>query len=142
MPYKGAQQAITEMIGGQVHLIFDNLGSITPHVQAGRVRGLGVTGPKRSLALPELPTISEAGVSGYEFTVWSDVIVPAGVPKAIIARLNAEVNKALASPTLREKFAALSYEPVGGTPQQFTEFARQETAKWADVVKRSGAKID
>lgn len=142
VPYKGAQQAVTEMIGGQVHLIFDNLGSITPHVKAGRVRGLGVTGLKRSLALPELPTISEAGVSGYEFTVWAGVIVPAGVPKAVIARLNAVVNRALASPRLREKFAALSYEPVGGTPQQFTEFARKETAKWADVVARSGAKID
>ena len=142
VPYKGAQQAITDMIGGRVDLIFDNLGSILPHVKAGRVRGLGVTGLKRSPAILDLPTIAEAGVPGFEVTVWGGVIAPAGVQKSIVTKLNAEINKALASPTLAEKFAAIGYEVVGGTPEQFDAFVKKEIVKWAEVVKRSGAKVD
>ena len=113
-----------------------------PHVRAGRVRALGVTSLKRSPAIPELPTISEAGVPGYEVTTWSGVIVPAGAPKTIVARLNAEINKALVSPTIKEILAGSGYELVGGTPEQFDAFVKKEFAKWADVVKRSGAKVD
>ncbi len=142
VPYKAVQQAITDMFGGQVHLIFDNLGSILPHVKAGRVRGLGVTGVKRSPAVPDLPTIIEAGVPGFEVIAWVGVVVPNGVPKAIVAKLNAEISKALASPTLMEKYASLGYELAGGTPEQFDAFVKSEIARWAEVVKRSGAKID
>jgi tripartite-type tricarboxylate transporter receptor subunit TctC len=142
VPYKGAQQAITDIIGGRVDLVFDNLGSILPHVKAGRVRGLGVTSLKRSAAIPELPTIAEAGVPGFEVTVWGGVVAPGGVPTAIVSRLNAEINKALASPALSEKFSAIGYEVLGGTPEQFDAFVRKEVVKWADVVKRSGAKFD
>ena len=141
VPYKAAQQAFTDMIAGQVHLTFNNIGALLPHVKAGRVRGLGVTSLKRSAAIPELPTVSET-VPGFEVTAWGGVVTPVGVPKAIIAKLNAEINKALAVPALREKFAAIGYELVGGTPEQFGAFARNEVVKWADVVKRSGAKID
>lgn len=142
VPYKAAQQATAEMIAGQVHLMCDNFNSIFPHVKAGRVRGLGVTTLTRSPALPDLPTIDEAGVPGFELTVWGGVVAPVRVPKPIVARLNAEINKALAAPALREKFSAMGYTLVGGTPEQFDTFVKKEIAKWADVIKRSGAKID
>ncbi|MGH8702061.1 MAG: Bug family tripartite tricarboxylate transporter substrate binding protein [Burkholderiales bacterium] len=142
VPYKGAPQATTEMIAGQVHLMFDNFNSIFPHVKAGRVRGLGVTTLKRSPALPDLPTLDEAGVPGFELTVWGGIVVPVGVPKPIVAKLNAEINRALATPELKEKFSAIGYTLVGGTPEQFDVFVKKEVAKWADVIKRSGAKVD
>jgi tripartite-type tricarboxylate transporter receptor subunit TctC len=142
VPFKAIQQATTELIGGRVHVLFDNLASMVPHVRAGRVRGLGVTSLKRSPAVPDLPTISEAGVPGFEVTTWSGVITPAGVPKAVIAKLNAEINKALASTLMKENIAALGYELVGGTPEQFSEHVKKEVAKWADVIRRTGAKVD
>ena len=142
VPYKAAQQAIAELIAGQVQLLFDNFGSIVPHVKAGRVRGLGVTSKKRSSAFPELPTLDEAGVPGFELTAWGGVVVPAGVPRTTVARLNAEINRALASPSLREKVSMFGYEVAGGTPEQFDMFVKREAAKWADVIKRVGAKVD
>lgn len=142
VPFKAAAVAITDLTAGRVHLMFDNINSIGPHVKAGRLRGLGVTSAKRVPAFPELPTVAEAGVPGFEVTAWAGVIVPAGVPNAIVARLNAEVNKALASPTVREKLNGQGLEVVGGTPEQFAEHIRKEAAKWADVVKRAGVKVD
>ncbi|MGZ5095136.1 MAG: Bug family tripartite tricarboxylate transporter substrate binding protein [Burkholderiales bacterium] len=142
VPYKAAQQAIAEMIAGQVHLLFDNFGSIVPHVKGGRIRGLGVTSKKRSSALPELPTLDEAGVPGFELTAWGGVVVPAGVRKPTVAKLNAEINRGLASPSLKEKVSLFGYEVAGGTPEHFTEHVKQEAAKWAAVIKRSGAKFD
>ncbi len=142
VPYKAITVAHTELIAGQVHLIFDNLTSITTLVKAGRLRGLAVTGAARAAPFPELPTIAEAGVPGYEITVWTGVIVPAGVPPAIVTRLNAEINKACAAPTLLEKFAGFGNTCLGSTPAEFSDLITQETAKWADIVKRSGAKAD
>jgi tripartite-type tricarboxylate transporter receptor subunit TctC len=142
VPFKAIQQATTEVIAGRVHITFDNLASMGPHVKAGRVRALGVTSLKRSIAFPELPTISEAGVPGFEVTTWSGVIVPASVAKPIVARLNKEINQALVSQLAVEKLGGSGYELVGGTQEQFTAHVRKEIAKWADVVKRSGAKID
>ena len=142
VPYKGSAQADTDLIGGRVQLIFENVGPILPHIKAGRVRPLGVTGLKRSSALPDVPTISEAGVPGYELTTFTGVIVPVGVPKAIVARLNAEINKAIALPGLKEKYAAIGYELVGGTSEQFDALVKKEIVKWADMVKRAGVKID
>ena len=142
VPYKGGAAALTDLIAGQVHLMLESQNSITPHAKAGRVRGLAVSGAKRSAALPELPTIAEAGVPGYEASTWNGIVAPAGVPKAIVARLNAAINRALASPSLREKFAAIGAEPTIGTPEQFRDLIRKEHAKWAEVIKRSGARID
>ena len=141
VPYKTPEQGIADTIGGRLPLMFNNIGPMLPHVKAGRIRGLGVTGLKRSPAIPELPAIAEA-IPGFDVTVWGGVVVPAGVPRTIVTRLNAEINKALASPTLKEKYAAIGYELVGGTPQQFDAFVKKEIVKWADVVKRSGAKVD
>jgi tripartite-type tricarboxylate transporter receptor subunit TctC len=139
--YKTPDQGITDTIGGRLPLMFNNIGPMLPHVKAGRIRGLGVTSLKRSPAIPELPAIAET-VPDFEVTVWGGVVVPAGVPKPIVARLNAAINKALASPALKEKYAAIGYELVGGTPEQFDAFVKKEIAKWADVIKRSGAKFD
>jgi tripartite-type tricarboxylate transporter receptor subunit TctC len=142
VPFKAIQAAITEVIAGRVQVTFDNLASMTPHVKAGRVRALGVTGLRRAPAVPDLPTISEAGVPGFEVVTWSGVVVPGGVPKALIERLNAEVNTALASASAKEKLGSLGYDLVGGSSEQFTKLVKSEIAKWADVVKRTGAKID
>lgn len=142
VPFKAIQAAITEVIAGRVHVTFDNLASMTPHVQAGRVRALGVTGLKRSPVFPELPTISEAGVPGFEVITWSGVVVPSGVPKMIVERLNTEINKAVVSPAAKERLGAVGYELVGGTVEQFTALVNREITKWADVVKRTGAKVD
>ena len=142
VPYKGGAAAIADLISGQVQLMMEGLNSITPHAKAGRVRALGVSGAKRSEALPDVPTIAEAGVPGYEATTWNGMVAPAGVPKTVVAKLNSEINKALASATLRERFAAIGAEPSPTTPEQFAALIERENVKWRDVVKRSGAKVD
>lgn len=141
VPYKTPDQGITDTIGGRLPVMFNNMGPMLPHVKAGRIRGLGVTSLKRSPAIPELPAIAET-VPGFEVTVWGGVVVPVGVPKTIVARLNAEINKALASLALKEKYAAIGYELVGGTPEQFDAFVKKEIAKWAKVVKAARISLD
>jgi tripartite-type tricarboxylate transporter receptor subunit TctC len=142
VPYKGTPAAIPDLVSGQVQVIFDNLTSISPHVKAGRVRGLGVSSLKRSPIFPDIPTISEAGVSGYETNSWGGIVVPARTPRAIVMKLNGEINKALQVASLRERFAAIEAEPVGGTPEAFAAFVKKERVKWAEVVRKSGAKVD
>ena len=142
VPFKAIQAAITEVIAGRVQLTFDNLASMTPHVKSGRVRALGVTGLRRSPVFPDLPTISEAGVAGYEVITWSGVVVPSGVPKPLVARLNTEVNKALESSSAKEKLGAIGYDLVGGSQEAFAKLVYREIDKWAEVVKRTGAKLD
>ena len=142
VPYKAATVAITDLAAGRVQLMADNIQSIGPHVKTGRLRGLAVTSGRRVPAFSELPTIAEAGVPGFDVSAWAGAVVPAGVPKATIARLNAEINKALATPTVREKFPEMGLEIVGGTPEQYAAHIKSESAKWADVVKRAGAKVD
>jgi tripartite-type tricarboxylate transporter receptor subunit TctC len=142
VPYKGGAAAILDLISGQVHLMMESLNSITPHAKAGRVRGLGVTGKVRSPAVPDIPTIAEAGVPGYEATTWNGIVAPAGLPKPILAALNQQINQALASPSLKERFAAIGAEPAPRSPEHFAELIRTEYAKWGDVVRRSGAKIE
>ena len=142
VPYKAATVAITDLTAGRVQLMADNIQSIGPHVKSGRLRGLAVTSGRRVPAFSELPTVAEAGVPGFDVSAWAGAVVPAGVPKATIARLNVEINKALATPTVREKFPEMGLEIVGGTPEQYAAHIKSETVKWADVVKRSGAKVD
>ena len=142
VPYKGMQQVITEIIGGRLQLMSDNVTSVLPHVTAGRLRALGVTGPRRIPLAPDIPTVAEAGVPGYEITAWGGYMAPAGTPGPVVARLNAELNRAIASPAIRDRWVALGIEPVGGTPERFAEHVRTETAKWTDVIKRAGIKGD
>jgi tripartite-type tricarboxylate transporter receptor subunit TctC len=142
VPYKGSPQAINDLIAGNIQVMFDNVPSIGPHVKSGRVRGLGVSAPKRAGSFPDVPTIAEAGVPGYETNSWGGVIGPAKLPAEIVSRLNAEVRKALATPAVIERYKQLDTEPDGGTPEQFMDLVRRETPKWGEVIKRSGAKID
>jgi tripartite-type tricarboxylate transporter receptor subunit TctC len=142
VPYKGGAAAIGDLIAGNVQLMFESTNSISPHVKAGRVRGLAVSGAKRSIAFPELPTLAEAGVPGYEVNSWSGIIAPAGLPRALLDRLNAAANATLQAPEVKERLLQLGNEGGGGTPEQFGELIRRDSAKWAEVIKRSGAKID
>ena len=142
VPYKGGAPAIADLIAGNVELMFESTNSIAPHVRAGRVRALAVTGLKRSISLPEVPTLVEAGVPGYEVNAWSGVIAPAGLPRPILERLNKAINAAILVPETQQRFEQLGSEGGGGTPEEFAELIRRDSAKWADVVKRSGAKID
>ena len=142
VPYKGSAQAINDLISGNLQVMFDNVPSIGPHVKAGRVRGLGVSAPKRAGSFPEIPTIAEAGVPGYETDAWGGVIGPARLPAEIVQRLGAEIRKALAAPAVAERYKQLDAEPDGGTPEAFLALVRRETPKWAEVVRRSGAKVD
>jgi tripartite-type tricarboxylate transporter receptor subunit TctC len=138
--YKGIQQATTDTIAGQVQVVCDNTASILPHIRAGRLRAIGVTTLKRTPVAPDIPTIAEAGVPGYEMAPSSGYVLPARAPRDIVLRLNAEINKALMSPGLSEKFVAAGNVIEGGTPEQFADHLRRETAKWADVIKAAGIK--
>ena len=142
VPYKGSPQAIQDLIGGQVHLMFDNISSIGPHARQGRVRGLAVSGARRSPVFPDLPTVAEAGVAGYETVAWGGIIGPAGLPKEIVSRIYLETKKALANTALLERLRQLDTEADGSTPAEFVALVRRETPKWAEVVRRSGAKVD
>jgi tripartite-type tricarboxylate transporter receptor subunit TctC len=142
IPYKGGAPAIADLIAGNVQLMFESTNSIAPHVRSGRVRALAVTGKKRSLSLPDVPTLEEAGVPGYEVNAWSGVIAPAGLPRPILDKLNKAINAAIVAPGTKERFAQLGSEGGGGTPGEFAALIRRDSAKWAEVVRRSGAKID
>jgi tripartite-type tricarboxylate transporter receptor subunit TctC len=142
IPYKGGAMAINDLIAGHVQLMFESLNSIAPYARSGKVRALAVSGPRRSPGFPNLPTIAEAGVPGYDASTWSGVIGPAGMPRPVVDKLNGAINKAIASPAFKARFGEIGDEPAGGTPEEFAETIRRDSAKWAEVVKRSGAKID
>ncbi len=142
VPYKGSAPAIADLIGGQVQVMFDNLPSSLPQIKAGKLRAIAVTSAQRAPALPEVPTIAESGLPGFEASSWFGLVAPAGTPPAIIARINAEVNQWLQSPEAKEKLLAQGAAAAGGSPEQFAAYIRAETEKWARVVKASGAKVD
>ena len=138
--YKATQMAIGDVTAGRVDAFCDNMASILPHARAGRVRGIAVTSIKRSSAVPDLPTIDEGGIPGFEVTPWSGYMFPVRVPRAIVMRLNAEINKALLTQNVQEKFLSVGYTVGGGTPEQFAEFNRRETEKWGKVIRAAGIK--
>ncbi|HZP75798.1 MAG TPA: tripartite tricarboxylate transporter substrate binding protein [Pseudolabrys sp.] len=142
VPYKGGAPAIQDLIAGRVQVMFESLQSIAPFARAGTVRPLAVSGAKRSPSFPDLPTIAEAGVPGYEASTWSGVIAPAGVPRPIVDKLNAAINKAIHSEIFTAKFALIGDEPAGGSPEEFAATIAKDSAKWADVIQRSGARLD
>jgi tripartite-type tricarboxylate transporter receptor subunit TctC len=142
VPYKGGAMAINDLIAGHVQVMWESLNSIAPHARSGKVRSLAVSGARRSPGFPDLPTIAEAGVPGYEAGTWTGVIAPAGLPRPLIERLNAAVNEAIRSPLFTERFAMIGDEPAGGTPADFADTIRRDSARWGEVVRRSGAKID
>ncbi|HQD82779.1 MAG TPA: tripartite tricarboxylate transporter substrate-binding protein, partial [Quisquiliibacterium sp.] len=142
VPYKGSAPAITDLIGGQVHLMFDNIPSAITHIRAGRLRALATTGPKRAANLPDLPTMIEAGLPNYESVAWFGLSMPAGTPKEIIDRMNAEGQKAVRAPDFVKRMNELGYEIMGGTPEQMAAAIQSEVRRWGPVVKASGAKVD
>jgi len=142
VPYKGSGPAVTDLLAGQVMMMFDNIPSSLPHIKAGKLHALATTGAKRDPALPDLPTIAEAGVPGYESGVWFGLMVPAGTPKEIVARLNAEAVKGARSPEFVKRMGDLGYNFIPGTPEQMGELIKQEIARWTPIVKASGAKVD
>lgn len=141
VPYKGAGPALVDLIGGQVHVLFDNLPSSIGHIRGGRLRALGVTSEGREPSLPGVPTVGET-VPGYEATAWFGIGMPKGTPREIINKVNAEVNRALADPKMRERLAELGGRPIAGTPEDFGRVIAAETLKWEKVVTASGAKPD
>ena len=142
VPYKGSAPALADLLGGQVQLMFDNLPSALPHIKSGKLKALAVTSLQRSTTVPDLPTIAESGLPGFDANSWFGILAPAGTPKEIIDRLNSEVAKWLASPEAREKLASQGAIPAGRSPEDFAQHIAAETAKWQKVVKESGAKVD
>ena len=142
VPYKGSAPAVTDVLGGQVQLMFDNLPSALPHIKAGKLKALAVTSATRAAALPDVPTIAESGLAGFDATSWFGLLAPAGTPQPIIARLNNEVAKWLASTEAKEKMAGLGANTAGHSTDEFVRHIAAETSKWAKVVKESGAKVD
>jgi tripartite-type tricarboxylate transporter receptor subunit TctC len=138
IPYKGSGPSFTDLLGGQVSLTIDSLAQALPYIKTGRLRALAVTGAKRASMLPEVPTMAEAGVPGYELTNWFGLVVPAGTPRDIVTRINADVVKILKMPDVRERLFGMATEPVGNTPEEFGAFMKSETAKWARVIKEAG----
>lgn len=142
VPYKGAGQALPDLIGGQINIMFDNITSSMAYIKSGKLRVLAVTTPKRSAALPDVPTMQEAGVPGYEMSGWFGLLAPAKTPPEIVARLNKAINKILQSIEMKELLAKQGAEIVISTPAEFTAFVKERTDKMTKVVKDSGAQID
>ncbi len=142
VPYKGSTPAITDTMSGQVQLTFTGIPSVMTQMKAGRLRPIGVTSLKRTAALPEVPTIAESGVPGYEVNPWFGVLLPARTPQPLVSRLNAEILKVLQLPATRERFAAEGFEAAGNTPAQFAAYIKAEQIKWGKVIKDAGIKAD
>jgi tripartite-type tricarboxylate transporter receptor subunit TctC len=140
VPYKGSAPALTDVLAGNISMMFVDILSALPHVKAGKLKVLAVTGLKRSAAVPEYPTVHESGVPGFNGNSWLGLVAPAGTPREIVARLSAEVAKALNSPDVRERFLAQGVEPVGSTPEQFAAFIESEIPRWGSAAKAAGAR--
>jgi tripartite-type tricarboxylate transporter receptor subunit TctC len=142
IPYKGSAPAVTDLIGGQVQAMFDNVPNVIQHVKAGRLRAIAITTPKRVPAMPEIPTVDEAGVPGYEVSVWFGVVAPVATPKDVVARLNAEINRVIALPDVKERFNQSGIDIVGGAPEVFDRHIREQVGTWGKVVKDANIRAD
>ena len=142
VPYKGGAPALTDLLGGQIQMAFSSVPAVLPHIKAGRLVALGVGSAKRSPALPNIPTIAEAGVPGYEYTTWYGVFAPAKTPRTLIARLNAEIVKAMETPDIKDRFTALGGDPDPGTPEELRAYMAIESAKWAKIIKAANIRIE
>jgi len=142
VPYRGGAAAINDLLAGRVQFMFESLNSISPHAKSGTVRALAVSGDRRSPGFPDLPTVAEAGVPGYSAPTWSGVIGPAGLPRPIVEKLNAAINRAIKTEAFVARFGSIGDEPAGGTPEEFAATIARDSAKWGDVVKRAAVKLD
>ena len=142
VPYKGGGPAAIALLSGEISMIFGEPATVVQQIKAGKVRAIAVTSPKHALALPDLPTVAESGVPGYEVTSWNGILAPAGTPPDIVRRLNTDLNKIIAAPDMRQRMIDNGFEHVGGPPEKFGDKIRAEIAKWAPVVKSAGVKVD
>ena len=142
IPYRGAGPALTDLLGGQVDLMFDNLPTALPHIKAGKLRGLAVTTAARSPLAPELPTMAESGLPGFELSTWFAFFAPAGTPRAIVDKISDDMRRVLMQPDMKERLAAIGVDIRASTPEELATFQRAELAKWGKIIKDSGAKVD
>jgi tripartite-type tricarboxylate transporter receptor subunit TctC len=142
VPYKGSAPAVTDLIGGQIDLMFDNTPNVLPQVRAGKLKAIAVSSKTRSALAPEVPTVDESGVPGYDVTVWFGILTVAGTPRDVVQRLNTEIVKIITSPEVKERFGKAGVDVVAGTPEQFSEFLKGEVARWAKVVQDANIKAD
>jgi tripartite-type tricarboxylate transporter receptor subunit TctC len=142
IPYKGSAPAMLDLMGGRVNVMFDNAPNVLSHVRAGKLKALAVTTARRSALAPEVPSLAEAGVPGYDVEVWFGVVAPAATPKEIIARLNAEIQRILALPDVKGRFAQVGVRTIGGSPEQFAAYLREQTEKWGKVARDAGVRVD
>lgn len=142
VPYKGSAPAVTDLIAGQVQVMFDNTPNVLPHVKAGKLKAIAVSSKKRSSLAPEVPTVDESGVPGYDVTVWFGILAPAGTPKDIIARLNTEMVKIMRTPEVTDRFNKAGVDVVASSPEYFSEFLKGEVGRWAKVVQDANIKAD
>lgn len=142
IPYKGSGPAVTDLLGGQVSMMFESITSARPHIASGKLRALAVTTARRSQALPDVPTVAEAGIRGYEVSPWFAVFVPAKTPKPVVVRLHAEITGALRLPDVRERFASIGAEPIGSSPEELAAHLKSEMARWAGIIRDRGIKAD
>jgi tripartite-type tricarboxylate transporter receptor subunit TctC len=142
VPYKGSGPAVTDLIGGQVDYMFDSITSAMPHIQSGKLRAIAVTTAKRSSALPNVPTVAEAGLPGYELSPWFAVYMPAGTPQPIVAKINAALIEAMKLPEVKARFAAIGAEPIGSTPEQLAAHLDSEMTKWGKIIQARGIRAD
>ena len=142
VPYKGVNLAMQDVLSGNVHLVFIGIPAAAPHIKAGKLRALALVAPQRSSALPEVPTVAEAGLADFEVTTWYGILAPAGTPRPIITRLNAELVKIMHAPEMKEKLAASGTDPLTSTPEEFAAYIKKEIGKWGDVIRKAGVKAD
>jgi tripartite-type tricarboxylate transporter receptor subunit TctC len=142
VPYKGAAPAVNAALSGEVVAVSVAMPTAVPHLRSGKLRGLAITSRRRNDAVPDVPTVEELGFPGFEDITWVGIFVPAGTPQAIVSKINADVNAFLALPDSRERLASLAFDPVGGTPESFSAYLRAEVAKWAKVIRETGARIE
>jgi tripartite-type tricarboxylate transporter receptor subunit TctC len=142
VPYKGSAPAVTDLIAGQIDVMFDNTPNVLPHVRAGKLKAIAVSSKTRSAFAPEIPTVDEAGVPGYDVGVWFGVLTVAGTPPDVIRRLNLEMTRILLSPEIKDRFGRIGVEVVAGTPEHFSAFLKSEVARWAKVIQDANIKAD
>ena len=142
VPYKGVNLAMQGVLAGEIQLVFIGIPAALPHIKAGKLRALALVAPQRSPALPEVPTVAEAGLKDFEVTTWYGILAPAGTPRPIVSRLNAELVKIMHTPDVRERLASMATDPLTSTPEEFAAYLKQEIAKWGDVVRKSNLKAD
>ena len=142
IPYKGGAPAIADMLAGRVQIMFEGMNSMAPHVKGGRLRGIAVTAEKRIAAFPDLPTMAESGLQGFDISAWQGMVAPAGIARPLLDRINAAVNRAVATPNFKNRMAEMGSEATGGTPEAFAALIKRDSDRWGEVIRKAGIKAN